>query len=311
MDVVHAHDLDVLGPATRLARRRRVPLVYDSHELFLASLNQGFRPGATGLRRGVQAAALAWMRWIGRRVERRGYQRAIAHITTNESYSRILGEMYGPPCPLPVDNYPPYQEAFESDALRRRLDIAGDQKIVLYQGNFTYGRGLEQFLAAIGMLDETYVAVLVGWGWIEAELRELAETLGIADRVHFVSTVPAGELLELTMSADLGIMTTDPINDSRHYCTSNKLFEYLMAGLPVVVSDLPENRKVLERYRVGELLDDLDPGGIAGAILRVFERPDAERQLAREQALLAVKEAYRWELQVPRLIGVYEGLEAR
>lgn len=311
MDVLHAHDLDVLGPARRLARRRGVPLVYDSHELFLASLNQGFRPGATGLRRWLQCAAVGWMRKIGHYVERRGYRQAVAHITTNESYSQILGEMYGPPPPLPVDNYPPYREAFGSTALRDRLGIPAESYIVLYQGNFTYGRGLEQFLDAIAQLEPFYEAVLIGWGWIEADLREQAQQLGVSDRVHFVSTVPASELLELTMSADLGIMTTDPINDSRHFCTSNKLFEYLMAGLPVVVSDLPENRKVLERYPVGELLEGLDPQRIAGAIRHVFEWSSQEREEARELALRAARESYCWELQAPRLLGVYENLDSQ
>ncbi|MAE72352.1 MAG: hypothetical protein CME06_18020 [Gemmatimonadetes bacterium] len=306
-DAVHAHDLDILEPARALAASRAVPLIYDSHELFIDSLNQGFSADCGRPRRLARSAALAWMEAIGRWAERRGYAAAAAHITTNESYREFLGRRYGPPNPVPIDNYPPRRELGESGRLRRELAIEESQKVILYQGNFTHGRGLDRLIRALPLLDSEAVVVLIGWGWIRAELEALARELAVQDRVYIVDTVPAGELPEYTAGADVGVMTTDPINLSRRYCTSNKLFEYLMAGLPVVVSDLPENRKVLDAYPAGELIGDLEPATIAGAINKVLtsKRLDEMKSLGRK----AVKERYNWERERAKLIEIYADLE--
>ncbi len=306
-DAVHAHDLDILEPARALARIRGVPLIYDSHELFVDSLNQGFSDECGPARRLARRGVLAWMEAIGRWAERRGYSAAVAHITTNESYRDVLGRRYGPPDPVPIDNYPPRRELVDSGRLRRELGIDESRKVILYQGNFTHGRGLDRLIRTLPLLDSEAVVVLIGWGWIRAELEELAEGIGVNDRVHFVDTVPADQLAEYTAGADVGVMTTDPINLSRRYCTSNKLFEYLMAGLPVVVSDLPENRKVLDAYPAGELIGDLEPGTIAAAINKVLASPRLDEMKA--QGRRAVEERYNWERERAKLLAVYEAVE--
>jgi len=306
-DLVHAHDLDLLEPARALARTHRVPLVYDSHELFVDSLNQTFPARGGGARSLAYRLALTWMEWLGRWAERRGYRQAHAHITTNESYRDVLARRYGPPAPLPVDNYPPLREEIEPEPLRTRLGIGDRCKLVLYQGNFTHGRGLDRLIGALPLLPAEVVLVLIGWVWIKDDLERQAAALGVGMRVHFIDTVPAHELAAFTAAADVGVMTTDPINLSRRLCTSNKLFEYLMAGLPVVVSDLPENRKVLMRYPAGELIGDLEPGTIAAAIVRVLDSPRLEemRRLGRR----AARERYNWQREKSKLIELYERLE--
>jgi glycosyltransferase involved in cell wall biosynthesis len=137
----------------------------------------------------------------------------------------------------------------------------------------------------------------------------MAAERGVGGRVHFVPTVPLAELLAWTASADIGVQ---PIRNTclNHFSTdSNKLFEYAMAGLPVVASDFPEIRRVVRAHDIGLLFDPETPGALAAALGRLVADADLRARLAANARASA--RALSWEAQEGALAALYERVLAR
>ena len=151
--------------------------------------------------------------------------------------------------------------------------------------------------------------VYIGGGRLLAALKGMAAERGLGDRVHFVPTVPLAELLAWTASADIGVQ---PIRNTclNHLSTdSNKLFEYAMAGLPVVASDFPEIPPGGRAHDIGLLFDPETPGELAGGP-RPARRRRGPARAARRQCARSAR-ALSWEAQEAELVGLYERVLAR
>ena len=125
----------------------------------------------------------------------------------------------------------------------------------------------------------------------------------IEERVRFIPTVPLSELLHYTASADIGVQ---PIENTclNHFSTdSNKLFEYVQAGLPVIASDLPEIRRVVNEHELGVLVPAGDSPALAAAINELVRDP-AKRAKFSDNAKRAA-EALSWEAQEHELGSLY------
>ncbi|MEX1014416.1 MAG: glycosyltransferase, partial [Candidatus Paceibacterota bacterium] len=85
----------------------------------------------------------------------------------------------------------------------------------------------------------------------------------------------------------------------------NKLFEYMHAGLPVIASDFPLWREIIEGNNCGLLVNPLNPNEIAEAILWLYNNPDKAREMGRN-GQKAVKEKYNWEQEEKKLLQLYE-----
>ena len=149
-------------------------------------------------------------------------------------------------------NVPDFQEVEPSDALRRALDITPEERIVVYQGSIQENRGIEPAIEAVRKL-EGVVLVVIGYGYHRPALEAYVEEEGLSDRVKFFGPIPHAELLMFTASGDIGLCNI--VNSSVSYYTSlpNKLFEYAMAGIPVVGSDSPEIGRVVTEESIGEV----------------------------------------------------------
>lgn len=287
-DVWHAHDLNTLGVAGRCAALGGGRLVYDSHELHTA------RSGMGPLRRTVAGA-----------LERRGIRRADAVVTATSSWADDLARRYGIPRPAVVRNLPVATRVDEPVDLRARLGIRGDERILLYQGSIQRHRGIEEAIAALPLLDRCTL-VVCGYGAHRPVLEALATHHGLAHRVRFDGPVPHDALLAYTAGADVGLCLIR--NSSRSYYLSlpNKLFEYVMAGVPQVTSDFPEMGAVVRRHGVGEVCDPDDPASVAAAVRRIVDDPDAAGGY-RARAAAAAGELH-WGVEEPRLLGVYDSI---
>jgi glycosyltransferase involved in cell wall biosynthesis len=151
--------------------------------------------------------------------------------------------------------------------------------------------------------------VFVGGGSLHDDLKQLAEDLSLQERVFFIPTVPLAELPYFTASADIGVQ---PIENTclNHFTTdSNKLFEYVVAGLPVVASDLPEIAKVVKQHDLGLLVKPGDTGALSEALNTLVERPDLRASYS-ENALLAAN-TLNWEEQEEGLLELYSRVLSR
>jgi len=286
-DVVHAHDANTLVIAWLAARLSRARLVYDAHEISTD------REGYAGVRRFIGA------------VEKRLMPRVDASITTTAMRARFFVRAYGVPRPAVLQNRPRYQALEASGRLREVLSLSEDWPIIVYQGGLQPGRGLEDLVRAAAEVEGAYF-VLIGGGKLAGPLRELAESMGLSERVFLIPTVPLSELLSYTASADIGVQ---PIRNTclNHLSTdSNKLFEYAMAGLPVVASAFPEIRRIVQGHDIGLLYDPETPGELVKALNTMVASPEL-RARYRENAL-SHRQALSWEAQEHVLVDLYAGL---
>lgn len=290
-DAYHAHDLDSLWPAARAAGRRRVPLVYDSHELWTEQ-------SSLVSRRIVRAF---WSL-----LERRTIGRARRVLTVSPSIADELQRRYRLPEVTVVRNLPPQRDPVTSALLRRQLQLPAERPLFLYQGGFLTDNGLEEQIAAMARVDDADL-VLLGDGPTEDRLRAQVTRAGLEDRVHFFPRVPFDALHEYTCSADVGLCLIRPAGESFRFSLPNKLFEYLMAGLPVIGGDTPEIRAILEDTGAGLVVDATDPDAIAGALRALRDNADRRRALA--AAARAAAARYCWEGEAPVLVDLYAELE--
>lgn len=289
-DVVHAHDAAMLLPGLLAARRSGAKLVYDSHEL------------ATGVpyRSGVWPAVVAAS-------ERLGAPRADATITVSTGIAARLDERYSLRRPATViRNVPdlPPPGATPAPSLRRTLGV-GDAPLVLHQGAVAPGRGCEVLVDAAGLLDGVHLLFLGAEGPFAERLRALASSAGLAERTHFLDPVPPETLLSHTAQADVGVSLLEDSCENHRLALPNKLFEYLAAGLPVVVADLPEASRLVDERGVGWCADPADAGSVAAALRTALDRQDDDglrHRLARAASELS------WEREKQRLLAVYEEL---
>jgi glycosyltransferase involved in cell wall biosynthesis len=202
-----------------------------------------------------------------------------------------------------LQNRPRHQVVQSSKRIREELNLNQPWPIVLYQGGVQQGRGLERLVRVAAQVPSTYF-VFIGGGRLDGSLRSIAAELGLEERVRFIPTVALAELPSYTASADIGVQ---PIENTclNHYTTdSNKLFEYVQAGLPVVASDLPEIRRVVRAHDLGMLVPPGDTEALAGAIGQLVQN-EALRLHYSERAVQAAA-ALSWESQEHELLALYD-----
>ena len=294
--VLHAHDSNALVPVALAARRLRVPFVYDAHDLWLG------RP-----RRERSRLYFVLSQLYYRFVERLLVPRAAATITVSPPIVEHLRKRYRLRDVLLVPNYPDVA----GDVARRELrDLPGgeaidpDLPVVLYLGGLMAGRGLEQLVDAIGLMPAVQL-VLLGSGVFEDSLLSRAAERGA--RVTLLPPVRPAEVEAYASSADLGVnaIVGSSLNDS--YALPNKLFHYMAAGLPVVASDFPHVRDIVEGARCGVMADTRRPEAIADAIRRILSDPEEAAAMgARGRA--AVADRYSWSASASVLREVYAAI---
>ncbi|MCO5171744.1 MAG: glycosyltransferase [Planctomycetes bacterium] len=285
-DVYHAHDLDTLLAGVLAKRRTGARLVYDFHELYPLQHAEGVK---TSVWRGYHEA-----------LERRLIGAADALVTVNESLARHNARAYGVLAALPLLNVPVLQPA-PRPTLR-----PGAERVVLYHGGYSPHRGLETLLEAARHLRGARL-VMRGVGAFEAELRRLAARAGVADRVTFAPPVPMTELVRSAQEADIGVIPYLPVCVNNYYSLPNKLFEYLMAGLAVVASDVPELRRAVLGHEVGAVYDPRDARGLAAAIDGLVA-DDRRLEATRRAAFDAARARFNWEVEQQKLLDLYARL---
>ena len=299
-DVLHAHDSNALVAVASAARALRVPFVYDAHDLWLG------RP-----RRERSRAYFALSQAFYTLVERWLVPRAAAVLTVSDPIARHLERRYHLDHVHLVPNYPEFTgpvAAKELRALAGGSSIAGGRPVVLYLGGLMGGRGLEQLVDALRVARSTQL-VLLGQGPLGSELADRAAGFGAGDRLHLLEPVAPDEVIAYAASADLGVSPIVPSCLNYRYSLPNKLFQYMAAGLPVVASDLPQVREILEGAGCGLVVDTTRPELIAAAIERLAGDPDAARAMGR-RGRAAVQDRYNWPAAAATLLRAYAGLNA-
>jgi len=287
-DVYHAVDLFVLPSTWLAAKLRRRPIIYDATEI--STDRAGLRP---------VAKIVGWVEgFLARRVSRM--------TTTTGMRAAHFRDHYAIPEPAAIQSRPNYREPVTSGQIRAQLPPGRQNDVVvLYQGGLQQGRGLFNLLEVAARVEHANF-VFLGGGRLEESLKQSVHARGLTERVFFLPAVPAAELHAWTCSADIGIQILENTCLNHYTTDSNKLFEYTMAGLPVVASDFPEIRKVVSEHDLGILVNPGDVNAITDAVRHLVDN----RELRARFAFNATRAAPQlsWETQVPVLLTVYREL---
>jgi len=292
-DIYDARDLFPLLVAHRAAHRRHAKLVYDSDEL--------------NLDRNWAWSRNALLRRLVRAYEGRYIRRSDAVITTDVGRADILESEYRIPRPTVVLNVPDVIEKLEPDEDFRETAIKGRKYLLIYQGGLVANRGLAESIVAMRELPDCAVA-MVGLGNITDDLRELIEREGLRGQVTIFDPVPFPRMMRYTAAADVGLIPIVGSCLSYVYAAPNKLFEDMMAAIPVAASDLPDMAAVVRAERVGTLIEDpTDPASIARAVRELLDGTESLEEIG-ARARQAALQKYNWRIEKPKQLDVYARL---
>ncbi len=215
-------------------------LIYDSRELY---------PFLAGLRKKSSNQKIISA------VERRYIYKADYVLVTGEMDGEFLSEYYNLNNILLLRNLPKLSGGIKPVNLRQELNISEEDLLIVYQGVLLEGRGIDLLIKAVEHFSDVHLVVL-GDGEFKSKFESLTKELNLESRVHFRGMVAQDKLLSFTAAADLGAALIENLSKSYYYALPNKLFEYIMAQVPVIVSNLPQMRKIVEEYKVGYVLQD-------------------------------------------------------
>jgi glycosyltransferase involved in cell wall biosynthesis len=285
------HDLDALPAAVRAKRSLGAPLIYDAHELF-PDMTAAGRP---------QYELRGWIRH-----EARVIRHADAVLAVTPSRARVMAERFGIAVPRVIRNMPDTTGS-DQPASDLRAGVPEASRVVFYSGNMQPARGLEQAITALADL-EGCVLVVMGSGdpGYVHQLRALAADVGVDDRIFFREPVRPHEVVAVTASADVGVVLNRNVSLNNYLSLPNKVFEYVVAGLPVVTSDSPDMAELVRHYEVGVTCDPEDPADVARAIRAVLA--DSER--LRANARTAAPEL-TWERESEEFLAAVREVSAR
>jgi len=306
-DIYHAQGATALIPAFIAARIfRRAALIFDAHEPSISFFK--FREILC-----IYSLPVALAYWIMGKIREPLVRASDAVITVNDLIADEMARYFAIPRPAVVMNCPPLADsdaAAAPDLLTQMAGLKPGTPIVIYQGAFVkHGRRLQSLVRAGAYLNKGAI-VLVGFGPQEEELRTLVARLGLKRRVFVLPAVPPDRIMSLTRSAQVGVVPIEPIHLGLRMSTPTKFFEYIVAGLPVVTSDLPQVTRIVEKYELGLVCDPTSPKSIADAINRILGDPALYSRMRR--GALRAAQRYNWENQEKVLLETYRKvLDAR
>lgn len=278
---INCHSVATLPVGVMLKRATGAKLVYDTHELETET------NGLKGIRK-----------YLTKRAERALIGYADHCIFVGTAIEKWYVREYGLDNTTVLYNCPPRRAITPTDYFREKFSIRSDIPIFLYQGVIGTGRGIPKLIEAFSSLAEQAALIVMGYGslagWTAREATKFPS-------IFFHPAVKPDCLLDYTAAADFGVSMIEATSLSYDYCMPNKLFEYVMANKPVLVSPTKEQSDFVRNYGIGEVASDMTPALIRGAVLNLLSRDRRALQVALERTA----NEYCWEGQQPKLEAVY------
>lgn len=285
-DFYHCHDLNTLPQGYICNRLRKKKLIYDSHEV------QTSRTGYVG----KQYYYLE--KYLVKKIDKM--------VMTTNTRAEFTADLYNIEKPVVIHNYPFYKKPPKGTVnLYEILDIPENEPILLYQGGIQQGRGLEQIVEAVPYFKRG-ITVFIGDGKIKDSLVRKCKELNIESKVRFLPKVPVNDLIFYTQNAYLGFQVLQNICFNHYSTLSNKLFEYIMAEVPVVASNFPEIVRIVNDSEIGVIVDPHKVEQIAKAVNQLLDKPELRDRYSTN--CQSASEKYNWLNEQSVLIKMYQDL---
>ena len=280
-DVIHANDLDALIPSYFAAKKLKCKLIYDSHEVNTENIYYNDK---------------RWYAKILKVIER--------HICRSKQLNKMVCVSNA------AADYFAKEYCIEKPMVVTNCSLKAEQIIskeknpgfeVLNHGQFYDGRGYDIMVEAIPLLkDYPEIKLAVrGFGKLEESLRARVKELG-GENFIFYPKVLVEELIPFASKSKVGVAITEAVCLNFELSVSNKLFEYASAGLPVIMSDIPEHRYLNDKYNFGIVIPENTPKAFADAVIKLYTDKDFYEQCAKNAKKLS--DEVNWENEFGKLI---------
>ncbi|PCJ01396.1 MAG: glycosyl transferase group 1 [Flavobacteriales bacterium] len=244
-DALWSNDLDTLWANYIVAKWKNKQLVFDSHEYFTEVPELVNRPK---------------VQQFWKRIERNILPKLKHVLTVSPSIAELFKQEYNIDVKL-LRNVP----ALNKNSVDvENIKIEG-KKILIYQGAINVNRGIEYMVKAMQYIDNAFLYI-AGYGDVSNEIEQLITSLSLQEKVKMLGEIPLEKLHGYTQQADLGLSLEEDMGLNYRFALPNKLFNYIQAELPVLVSYLPEMKNLVNQYQLGETIEKHDAKHIAEKI---------------------------------------------
>lgn len=279
MDAVCAVDLDTILPCRTVSWFRRIPRIYDAHELFTELKEVITRPRIKKIWLKVEKNLVPKYKW--------GY-------TVSEGIAAEFKRRYNV-------NYATIRNV---PVLLPLAETKPDEKFILYQGAVNEARGLEYLIPAMQWVNSRLI--ICGDGNFMTQLKKLIREYRLEDKIELKGMLPPQQLLVTAQQAYIGIALAEKEGLNQWLALPNKFFDYIHAGLPQVTMNFPEYQKINRQFEVALLIDDLVPQKIAETINNLMN--DAVLHQRLKENCLKAREELNWQKEEKKLIAFYQSV---
>lgn len=281
-DVIHANDLNALIPAFWAKQKLKCKLVYDSHEVWVENF--------FSKKQNIAAK-------VYEIIERFLIKRIDLMVCVSHAAAEYFRDKYHIPMPMVITNC-----ALESDSVVLTEVKKHEGFEILNHGQFYEGRGYDVMAHACDLFCEYPDVKLAirGFGKMEDTLRDIVSQSEHKEQFIFYPGVLVQEMIPMAAKSHVGVAITEPICLNFKLSVSNKLFEYAAAGLPVIMSDVPEHRYLNEKYNFGLILRENSPEAFAEAVKKLYTDRMLYKQLAENAKKMSAE--MTWENEFAKLL---------
>lgn len=282
--IIFAEDIYTLPFAVIFGKLIRAKIYYDSRELF------GYLAGLKDKK--IKQAFWKW-------TEKFFIKKADYVMVTGPMDGEFLKKEYGIKDLILLRNLPRYYKSELKLDLHSHLQIDVSNKIILYQGVLLKGRGIEKVFAVLKELPD-HVFVIAGGGEFEEHYQNLAEQMNLTDQIFFLGKITQKDLPQVTASVDIGVSLIENLSISYYHALPNKLFEYIMADVPVIVSNLPQMKEIVDKYDVGYAVEFESKAELVNAIKKLTGNENLYE--SKKQNCHIASQELNWEKEVTNLL---------
>lgn len=251
-DLLLSNDTDSLPANFCASKIRRKKLVFDAHELFPEIPELVDRP---------------FVKKIWESIENLIFPHLKHSYTVCQSIAGYYHQKYS--IDMKVVRNIPYQRKPESV---KAVSKTNDRKIILYQGAVNIGRGLEWVIDAMPFVNNA-ILMIIGDGDIKNQLITKVSEMKLENKVVFIDKMMPDELNQYTSAADIGLCLLESKGLSYYFALPNRIFDYINAGIPVLASNFPEIKAIVETFKTGILTDHYEPEHLAEVLNNMIEYP--------------------------------------
>jgi|APSaa5957512535_1039671.scaffolds.fasta_scaffold01348_7 glycosyltransferase involved in cell wall biosynthesis len=193
--------------------------------------------------------------------------------------------------------------SFSNIDIRKKYNIDKNNKIFIYTGLISENRGLLTTIKGLSILSNniSITLILIGWG-PKNDLKNIKEYSILKEskyrhfKVLFINQMPIDDLFNWIRQADVGIGIIANYNQSYYLCTPSKVYEYMMAGIPFLASNFPENRLLVKQTNSGILVDPSSPKDICLKAYNLLSDVGKQNRMGRLGRIAAL-DKYNWEYE--------------